>query len=104
MSVEIRGQEYTAKIRMILEDNAEEIVRFAFMPVRCPPDACDGGDLWIILAHAHLKPQPVIVLGLKKMIVDDKSIFLFRSAVCSAQIGKQVEFVLLFQKATSIQN
>src|SRR5690606_1509250 len=51
-----------AKVRMITEGDAEQVVGFALVPVGALPDTCDGINLRTFAGDAALQAEPLIPL------------------------------------------
>ena len=75
---------------MALEANAEKIERLALVPVRRRPDGNHRRHYGFCARQPHAKPQPLLAIERKKMIVQLKA-RLDRKAIHRGKIGKKRE-------------
>src|SRR6266849_7335402 len=86
------GQQYAAQVRMIVKDDSKQIVGFAFVPIRRPPDTGDAGDVSVMFVEQHLQTHPAMLRRRKEMIVDFEARLFFRPAIKAAEVCEKVEF------------
>ena len=70
MALPIVGQKNSSQVRMAVEDDAEQIERFAFVPVGCAPDAGDGRHVRVVFVQQNFQTQAMMLRCRKQMIVD----------------------------------
>ena len=91
MALPVVRQQYATQVRMSVEDNTEEIVSFALMPVCRAPNAGNGRHVNVAFIQKDFQPEPVVLRGGEQMIVDFKARLLFNAAVSAANVGEEIE-------------
>ena len=73
MPVEIGRQQNSPQVRVSVKYDADQIVSFALVPIRRPPDMRYSRNVSVVLAQKHFQPQTIVMFRPEKMIIDLKS-------------------------------
>ncbi len=90
------GHHDAAKVRVVVEGNAEEIENFALIPVGRAPDGCNGIDRRGGTADANFEAQ-TFVAGKRVQVVDDLKAGLDRVTVDGGDSAEADEVEVAFE-------
>src|SRR6185503_8617889 len=91
VTLPIVRQEYPAQIRMPFEDNAEEVKRFALVPVCRPPYTGDSRHARVVFVQQDFQTDSMVLGGRKQMVVDFKTRFLFDPSISAAKVRQEIK-------------
>src|SRR5262249_34245108 len=90
MAHELFVHEKPARIRVILELHPEHVPRLALEPVGDGPEHDSARDAGVVLVHAHLQPEPMVVGDRVKMVDDLEARAVLAAGELQIVDGRQV--------------
>src|SRR5262245_2785293 len=91
MTLPVLRQKNAAQIGMAVEDDANEIKCFTFMPICCAPNTRDRRNVWVPVIEQHFQSQPMKFLRREQVIIYLETRLFLRTSIDTTQISKKVE-------------